>query len=145
MAERVCDKGRTLLVSTNIRGARSLVWVSSESSHPAGQPWEDRELPPLALLQFGSHLLALAEALEWALRLEISMDLEGRAKALRDLRRDPSPRRLLHSRAQLLLAGLACRLGWPRARAFLPPMRASQASTISVVTGRAASPRRGAW
>lgn len=150
-------------MSTNIRGARSLIWVSSESSQPAGQPWEDRELPrcwseiqewfeltcehdararagrwaisrlrellgedwlsravardgegyPLALLQLGSHLLALVEALEWALRLEISMDLEGRAKALRDLRRDPSPRRLLHSRAQLLLAGLAHRLGWP--------------------------------
>ncbi|MFI4989789.1 MAG: hypothetical protein ACHQHO_02580 [Solirubrobacterales bacterium] len=51
--------------------------------------------------------------LEWALRLELSMGLDGRAKALRDIRRDPSPRRLLHSRAQIVLAGLACRLGWP--------------------------------
>jgi hypothetical protein len=96
-------------------------WAISRLRELLGEDWlpravaRDRGGYPLALLQLGSHLLALAEALEWALRLEISMGLEGRAKALRDLRRDPSPRRLLHSRAQLLLAGLACRLGWPAA------------------------------
>lgn len=48
-----------------------------------------------------------------ALRLELITGLDGRRTALTDLRHDPSPRRLLHSRAQLLMAGLACRLGWP--------------------------------
>lgn len=94
-------------------------WAVFRLRDVLGEDWlplaieRDNEGYPLALIDLGSHLLALAGALELATRLELSMDLDGRAKALRDLRRDPSPRRLLHSQAQLLLAGLAYRLGWP--------------------------------
>lgn len=68
---------------------------------------------PLGLHALGSHTHALAEALEWALRLEMCMDWEGSADFLRDLVRDPRPARILHSRSQLAQASLAARLGWP--------------------------------
>jgi hypothetical protein len=94
-------------------------WAISRLRDALGEDWlpqaieRDSESYPLALLNLGSHLLVLAEALEWALRLELAMNMDGRGKALRDLRRDSSPQRLLHSQSQLLLAGLACRMGWP--------------------------------
>jgi len=93
-------------------------WAISRLRQVLGEGWLPRAIEradegyPLALLDTGSHLLALAEVLEWALHLELIMDMDGRGKALRDLRRDPSLRRLLHSQAQLLLAGLARRLNW---------------------------------
>ncbi len=68
---------------------------------------------PLALDLLGSHTLALAEALEWAIRLDLSSDWDGGADMLRDLRNDPRTARLLHTRAQLTVAAAGSKLGWP--------------------------------
>jgi hypothetical protein len=73
----------------------------------------DDEGFPIALHLLGSHTHALAEALEWALRLEMCDRWDGSADFLRDLIRNPTPGRILHSRSQLTQASLAERAGWP--------------------------------
>jgi hypothetical protein len=67
----------------------------------------------MALNFLGTHAQALAEALEWALRLEMCGAWNGSADFLRDLVNDPRPARILHSRSQLAQASFAERLGWP--------------------------------
>ncbi len=80
-------------------------WLSRATAKGGGKA-------PFGLHLLGSHTLALVDALEWALRLELSDECNGSADFLRDLLRDPRPGRILHSRSQLTVAGLAQRLGW---------------------------------
>lgn len=93
-------------------------WALEMLHRRLGEDWLPRAVSrsgdafPLALDRLGSHTLALAEALEWAIRLELSADWDGYADVLRDLRRDPRTARLLHTRAQLTVATVASRLGW---------------------------------
>jgi hypothetical protein len=94
-------------------------WALDTLQAKLGDEWLGRaaslsdESFPLGLHVLGSHTHALAEALEWALRLEMCTDWEGSADFLRDLIRDPRSARILHSRSQLAQASLAARLGWP--------------------------------
>jgi hypothetical protein len=93
-------------------------WALEMLHERLGEDWLPRAFSksdgafPLALDLLGSHTLALAEALEWAIQLELSTDSNGWADVLRDLRRDPRTARLLHTRAQLTVAAVAARLGW---------------------------------
>jgi len=57
------------------------------------------------------HVVAYAEVLELALRLELLGDVAGIAKVRRVLRTDPRPAQLLHSEMQLEVAGLALSSG----------------------------------
>lgn len=94
-------------------------WALDTLQARLGDEWLGRaaslsnESFPLGLHLLGSHTHALAEALEWALRLEMCTDWEGSADFLRDLVNDPRPARILHSRAQLAQASFAARVGWP--------------------------------
>lgn len=98
--------------------AKAGFWALEMLHERLGEDWLPRAVSksndafPLALDLLGSHTLALAEALEWAIRLELSTDWDGWADMLRDLRRDPRTARLLHTRAQLTVAAVASRLGW---------------------------------
>ena len=98
--------------------ARAGFWALEMLHERLGEDWLPRAVSksdgsfPLALDLLGSHTLALAEALEWAIQLELSTDCDGWADVLRDLRRDPRTARLLHTRAQITVAGVASRLGW---------------------------------
>jgi hypothetical protein len=108
---------------------RSAAW--SEVAHAAlevlsqelGEQWprkaadterRDQETLPLlaALGRLGSHTLALAEVAEWALRLRLPAATDGFADLRRDLRRDVTAGRILHTGLQLHVAGLASRSGW---------------------------------
>jgi hypothetical protein len=94
-------------------------WALDTLQARLGDEWLGRAVSlsnesfPLGLHLLGSHTHALAEALEWALRLEMCTDWEGSADFLRDLVSDPRPARILHSRAQLAQASFAARVGWP--------------------------------
>lgn len=94
-------------------------WALDTLQERLGNDWLERAAKlsdgeiPLSLHLLGAHTHALAEALEWALRLEMSEGWDGSADFLRDLLQDPRPARILHSRAQLAQASLAARLGWP--------------------------------
>ena len=107
------------LSSRNAHFKTAANWALDTLQGKLGDEWLGRaarlsdEGFPLGLHVLGSHTHALAEALEWALRLEMSTDWEGSADFLRDLIRDPRPARILHSRSQLAQAGLAARVGWP--------------------------------
>jgi hypothetical protein len=68
---------------------------------------------PLNLHLLGSHTHALAEALEWAMRLEMCRRWDGSADFMRDLIQNPTPGRIRHSQSQLAQASFAARLGWP--------------------------------
>lgn len=98
------------------RGAR---WALDTLQDQLGDDWLERAVKlsdegfPLGLHLLGAHTHALAEALEWALRLEMCRRWEGSADFLRDLVQNPSPGRILHSRNQLAQASFAERLGWP--------------------------------
>lgn len=78
-------------------------WALDTLQARLGDEWLGRaaslsnESFPLGLHLLGSHTHALAEALEWALRLEMCTDWEGSADFLRDLVNDPRPARILHS------------------------------------------------
>lgn len=93
-------------------------WALEMLHERLGEDWLARAIGrsedafPLALDLLGSHTLALAEALEWATRLDLSTAWDGYADVLRDLRRDPRTARLLHTRAQLTVGAGASRLGW---------------------------------
>ncbi len=99
--------------------AQAAYWALEMLHGRLGEDWLRRAVSksedgfPLALDLLGSHTLALAEALEWAIRLDLSSDWDGGADMLRDLRCDPRTARLLHTRAQLTVAAAASRLGWP--------------------------------
>lgn len=94
-------------------------WALDSLQDQLGDHWLKRAADlgddgvPFALDRIGWHNQALAEALEWALRLELCQRWEGSADFMRDLVNDPRPSRLLHSRSQLAQASLAERLGWP--------------------------------
>ncbi len=94
-------------------------WALSTLQEQLGDSWLKRATAmgdgdfPLGLHLLSGHNHALAEALEWALRLELCRDWDGSADFLRDLVNDPRPSRILHSRSQLAQASFAERLGWP--------------------------------
>jgi hypothetical protein len=74
----------------------------------------------------------LAEALEWALRLEMSRRWDGSADFMRDLIQNPTPGRIRHSQSQLIQASLAERLGWP---VVLEPEKVPEApADLEIVT-----------
>jgi hypothetical protein len=94
-------------------------WALDTLREQLGDHWleratklSDRETP-LGLHLLGIHTLALAEALEWALRLEIRQRWDGSADFIRDLVQNPTPGRILHSRSQLAQGCFAECLGWP--------------------------------
>jgi hypothetical protein len=60
-----------------------------------------------------THTAGAAELLEWALRLRLLAGIGGAGDVRRDLSRDVSVGRGLHTQLQLELAGHAHRLGWP--------------------------------
>lgn len=94
-------------------------WALDTLQGQLGDGWLERAARlsddgvPLGLHLLGSHTQALAETLEWALRLEMCQRWDGSADFMRDLVNDPRPSRLLHSRSQLAQASFAERLGWP--------------------------------
>jgi hypothetical protein len=98
---------------------RAARWALDTLQDQLGDNWLERAAKssdegfPLALHLLGAHIHALAEALEWALRLEMCHDWDGSADFLRDLIQNPSPGRILHSRSQLAQASFAEYLGWP--------------------------------
>jgi hypothetical protein len=94
-------------------------WALTELATTLDDDWLRRaakaERPPPLLSHLGlvaSHTQALAETLEWALRLRLVRDLPGAAKLRRDLVRDPTEGRSLHTALQLAIAGSAVRLDW---------------------------------
>lgn len=78
--------------------------------------WEqkNREILPLvgALKSLGWRTLALVEAVEWAARLRLIGESRGAADLRRDLGRDVSAGRMLHTDLQLETAALAICCGW---------------------------------
>jgi hypothetical protein len=112
---------RNLLDRGHQEGARyaAASWALDTLRAQLGEDWLARAVElrdgdfPLALHLLSSHAQALAEALEWALRLDMCHDWDGSADFLRDLLNDPRPSRILHSRAQLAQAAFAEYLGWP--------------------------------
>ena len=57
------------------------------------------------------HVVAYAQVLEWALRLELLDGCDGYAKARKAIANDPRPEQLAHSRVQLEVAALALKSG----------------------------------
>jgi hypothetical protein len=57
------------------------------------------------------HVVAYAQVLEWALRLELLAGSTGFAKVRQAIRNDPRPAQLAHCRVQLEVAALALRRG----------------------------------
>jgi len=57
------------------------------------------------------HVVAYAQVLEWALRLELLDGCDGYAKARKAMANDPRPEQLAHSRVQLEVAALALKSG----------------------------------
>jgi len=116
---------------------RAARWALDTLQEELGDDWLERasrssdEGVPLALHLLGSHTLALAEALEWGLRLKMCHDWDGSADFIRDLKRDPSPGRILHSRSQLAQASLAARLGW--SVALEPELRQGTPADLEIV------------
>lgn len=112
---------RDLLDRDPRRNARyeAASWALDTLRGQLGEDWLGRAVRlgdgefPLALHLLSSHAQALAEALEWALRLDMCHDRDGSADFLRDLLNDPRPSRILHSRALLAQAAFAEYLGWP--------------------------------
>jgi hypothetical protein len=98
----------------------AISWAVDVLRTTLGEDWaikastRDRR-PPLwsALVSAMSHTLGAAEVLEWALRLRLLADLDGAGDVRRDLSRDVSVGRGLHTQLQLEVAGHAHRLGWP--------------------------------
>lgn len=94
-------------------------WAVDVLRTTLGEDWaikastRDRR-PPLwsALVSAMSHTIAAAEALERALRLRLLADLDGTGDVRRDLSRDVTVGRGLHTQVQLEVAGHANRLGW---------------------------------
>ena len=92
-------------------------WAIDQLRAVLGEAWPAKaardEVPPWpGLAAIGSQTLGFADALEWALRLRLTGDVEGSADVRRDLARDVTVGRALHSGLQLEVAGLARRLGW---------------------------------
>jgi hypothetical protein len=105
-------------------------WALTELRDVLGDDWlrraaESERPPPLLrqLVSLGWHTLALAEVLEWALRLRLVRELPGAAKLRRDLVRNAMEGRTLHTALQLAVAAPAVRLGWAVA---LEPARAKE-------------------
>src|SRR5579884_4237658 len=65
-----------------------------------------------ALKEMVWRTLALTEAVEWAARLRLIGKASGAADLRRDLTRDVTAGRILHTDLQLQTAGLAAYLGW---------------------------------
>lgn len=90
-------------------------WALERLETHLGTDWPQRaaarnEELPLALHRLGSHPMALAQALDWALALTELAALPGFADVLADLR-DVRAARTLHTELQLLVAAHAQRLG----------------------------------
>jgi hypothetical protein len=99
--------------------ARTGRWALDVLRARLGEEWPtkarraDPPVPPWSALPWiGGHALALAEVLELALRLELLDDVPGIADVRRELSRDVTAGRSLHSALQLEVAGLAHRLAW---------------------------------
>jgi len=111
------------------RAARPLAW--SQVAHWAidvlseelGDEWprmagaveeKNQQTLPLAgaLKALGWDTLALIEAVEWAARLRLIGTADGAADLRRDLARDVTAGRILHTDLQLQTAGLATCCGW---------------------------------
>ncbi len=117
---------------------RAARWALETLQAQLGDDWLERAVRasdggfPLNLDLLGAHTHALAEALEWALRLERCRRWDGSADFMRDLIQNPTPGRIRHSQSQLLQASLAERLGWP---VVLEPERRPGAPTdLEIVT-----------
>lgn len=94
-------------------------WALDALEETLGDVWLRRALeadrpPPLLshLTLVAGHVQALAEVLEWALRLQLVRALGGQAKLRRDLIGNPNEGRTLHTALQLCVAANAIRLGW---------------------------------
>jgi hypothetical protein len=76
------------------------------------------------LARAAGYVVAYAQVLEWALRLELLDGCDGYAKARKAIANDPRPELLAHSRVQLEVAALALKSGskptleplWPHGR-----------------------------
>jgi hypothetical protein len=80
--------------------------IKASTRTPASPVWS-------VLVSAMTHTVAASELLEWALRLQLLADVDGAGDVRRDLSRDVSVGRGLHTQLQLELAGHAHRLGWP--------------------------------
>ncbi len=82
---------------------RAARWALDTLRRRLGDDWLARATAnadgdvPFGLHLLGSHTLALVDALEWALRLQLADEWKGSATFLRDLRHDPRAARILHS------------------------------------------------
>ncbi len=94
-------------------------WALTELREVLGDDWlrraaESDRPPPLTrqLACLSGHTLALAEVIEWALRLRLVRELPGAAKLRRDLVGNVTEGRTLHTALQLNVATTAIRLAW---------------------------------
>jgi hypothetical protein len=114
-------------------------WALTELRELFGDEWlrraaeSDRPPPLLGHLGFVSgHTLALAEVVEWALRLRLVCELPGAAKLRRDLVGNATEGRTLHSALQLTVATTAIRVGWDVA---LEPARGKDDPPADLLVG----------
>lgn len=117
---------------------RAGTWAIAELRTHLGEDWPQRAAPerhPLALAlgQLPAMPVALAESVEWAARLRLVAAAEGRADLERDLKRDVSAARGLHTKLMLEMGGLALRLGWD---VQLEPGAANRPADLSIGTPR---------
>ena len=121
-------------------------WAIDVLSGELGEQWpqtaaaaeaRDRQTLPLvgALTSLGWRTLALAEAIEWAARLRLLANAHGAADLRRDLARDVTAGRILHTGLQLETAGLAACMGWDIQLEPLLPGAARPADVIIAAPG----------
>lgn len=98
----------------------AISWAVDQLRRTLGEDWAAQVAQrdpkhPLwaALVHAMSHPAGAAELLEWALRLELLSDFDGMGDVRRDLRRDLTAARGLHTQLQLELAGHVLRHDWP--------------------------------
>lgn len=96
----------------------AVIWAVHVLRATLGEPWAVKASraaprPPLwsALVAAKSNMVGAAEVLEWALRLYLLADVDGIADVRRDLSRNVTVGRSLHTQLQLEVAGHARRLG----------------------------------
>lgn len=112
-------------------------WALNELEATLGDDWLVRAVasadpPPLLqhLAWMSGHVQAFAEVLEWALRLRLLRDVHGAGDVRRELLRDATAGRTLHTALQLNVAACAQRLGWRVALELKPDAATAPADVV---------------
>jgi hypothetical protein len=92
------------------------LWAIEQLQHNLGGEWPEhtwaKDEPPPFLLAASYHAIAFSDLLDLALRVHLMRDIPGIAKVRRDLQKDLTSDRRLHSGVILDVAGLACHKGY---------------------------------